>query len=90
MLTENKNNLDKMQGRDEFSAISELVLTFLGQNALPFSVADSSSFKALLNALKSSTSFRPRILPLVSWLYEERNATMSRCVKQSIPWKISQ
>jgi len=60
--------LEKTDGKERISNINQLVLTFMGQNALPFSLSNSSSFRKLLNELE------PRYKVPSTWAFSSKLA----------------
>ena len=51
-IATNTEEAARNAGTDRTGSINELVLSFIGKNALPYSVVNSTSFRALLNSLE--------------------------------------
>jgi len=74
--TDAAENLQRVSGSARTGAINQLILTFLGQNALPYNVVSSTSFRELLPVLEprykipSTWTFAQKLAPARVELYE--------------------
>jgi len=77
-LAKKSASLEKNAASDKTKIANDLVLTFIGQNALPFSSVDSSSFKELVSFLDpkykppSAWAVATKLAPARSMSYESQ------------------
>jgi len=50
-IAKKERTVERVMGQEKKDAINDLILTFVGKNALPFHIVNTSSFIRLLNAL---------------------------------------